>query len=592
MLTNQGGNPLAYLVRQMWKYSEGNKKRVVLFWGLCVIAISLDLFLQPLIWAKIIDTVSKEGIQEGNIQTLLTLLFATVIVELASWSFHGPSRVMEIFNAFQVRVNYRKYLLRGIMNLPLEWHVDHHSGDTIDKVGRGATALYSFSEQTFQVVYAIVRLIGSYAVLVYFSPSSGGIVLVMILITMWITMRFDRIIVKQYEELNKKENEIAESIFDAISNIATVITLRVEQLVFRAIMHKIEKPYELYKKNAVINEVKWFLTSMCCATMVALVLATYFLQNVGAKVETLTASVYLLISYLGKISDIFYTFTTMYGEILKKRANVRNSEVVAHDFTNEDTVDHVLPHNWKEITVSGLSFSYHDNGDKGLHLDDVSLRIGRGKRIALIGKTGSGKSTFLKIARGLYTPSHVSLLVDGIAVTSGFSGIEQDITLIPQSPEIFATTVRENITLGAEYHGALLSRYIDMACFTDVVNGLPKGLETSTKEKGVNLSGGQQQRLALARGLLASDGKDIVLLDEPTSSLDPSTERIVYKNIFDGMKGKTILSTLHRLHLLPLFDRIYLFEDGKVIASGSLDELLTESEEFRQLWQKSLAAVE
>ena len=478
------------------------------------------------------------------------------------------------------------------MGLPMEWHVDHHSGDTIDKVGRGTNALYAFSEQTFQVVYAVVRLVGSYAVLVYFSPSAGGIVLAMILVTMWITMRFDKVLVMQYEELNKKENAIAESIFDTISNIATVITLRVEQLVFRAIVHKIEKPYELYKKNTVINEVKWFLTSMCCSIMVALVLATYFLQNVGAKVETLTASVYLLINYLGKISDLFYTFTTMYGEILKKRANVRNSEVVAHDFNKEDIVDHVLPHSWKEIVVSGLTFSYGNNDDEGLHLDDVSLRIVRGERIALIGKTGSGKSTFLKVARGLYTPSRVKLSVDGIAVASGFSGIEQDITLIPQSPEIFATTVRENITLGAEYDDALLARYIEMACFTDVVGSLPKGLETSTKEKGVNLSGGQQQRLALACGLLASDGKGIALLDEPTSSLDPSTERTVYKNIFDAMEGKTILSTLHRLHLLPLFDRIYLFEEGKVIASGSLDELLTESEEFRQLWQKSLATAE
>jgi len=125
-----------------------------------------------------------------------------------------------------------------------------------------------------------------------------------------------------------------------------------------------------------------------------------------------------------------------------------------------------------------------------------------------------------------------------------------------------------------------------MACFTDVVEDLPKKFDSSIKEKGVNLSGGQQQRLSLARGLLACHDKDIVLLDEPTSSLDTVTEMKVYRNIFREFRDKTIISSIHRLHLLPLFHKIYVFSEGRIIASGNLEELLTHCPEFQELWRQ------
>lgn len=591
-MRNKQENPLLYLFTKMWRYSEGNRKKVVTFWSMAAISASLDLFLGPLIFAKIIDVIAKEGVNSSSLSTLGLLLGAIVLLELVCWSLHGPARVMECLNAFHVRANYRKHLLRGVMGLPMEWHVDHHSGDTIDKVAKGTTALYSFSEESFQIIYSVVRLLGSYAMLVYFSPPSAYIVLSMMILTIWITMKFDKILVKEYEQLNRTENNISESVFDAISNIATVIILRVERLVFRAIEHKIQKPYELFKHNTLLNEIKWFLTSMCCALMVALVLGVYFYTNKGVEAAAMVASVYLLISYLGKISELFYTFTTKYGQVLKQRAAVRNAEELAHDFRNENVPDHVLPQEWKHLDVSELTFSYHSEDGGDLHLDDVSLRINRGEKIAFIGETGSGKTTFLKVARGLYDTKSLVLRVDGVDVAEGFEGIEEDIALVPQNPELFATTIRENITLGALYDDAFVRQYTDMACFTDVAEKLPHGLETSIKEKGVNLSGGQQQRLALARGLLASHDKGILLLDEPTSSLDAVTEMKVYQNIFTGCDGKTIISTIHRLHLLPLFDRIYLFEGGKVVASGTLSELLRNCEAFQALWQKSIAATE
>jgi ABC-type multidrug transport system fused ATPase/permease subunit len=237
------------------------------------------------------------------------------------------------------------------------------------------------------------------------------------------------------------------------------------------------------------------------------------------------------------------------------------------------------------LEVNNLSFSYHNENDAELHLNNICFSINHSERVALVGETGSGKTTFLKIMRDLYHPRNLTLSVDGQIIPQGFEGINRAITLVQQDPEILAKTVGENITMGAEYDSNLILKYTNMACFTDVVLNLPKKFDSSIKEKGINLSGGQQQRLALSRGLLACHDKDIVLLDEPTSSLDTITEITVYQNIFREFKDKTIISTIHQLHLLPLFDRICVFDNGQIVGSGTLQELLTSCPKFVSLWE-------
>jgi ATP-binding cassette, subfamily B, bacterial len=468
----------------------------------------------------------------------------------------------------------------------MEWHADHHSGDTIDKIEKGANSLFAFSEASFEVIYAVVQLVVSFSILAYFSTSAAFIVLGMILISVWITVRFDKVMIPQYKELNRSENQISESVFDAVSNITTVIILRVEKLVFKAIIHKVEKPFTLFRHNQRLSEMKWFLTSICVAVMTILVISVYFWDNIGTAQGVLIGSVYLLFNYLGKISELFFRFTGMYSDIIKQRSRVMNAEELTADFKTENFTNHVLPEDWRRLDVRDLNFSYHTEGNGNLHLENVSVSFERGKRYAIVGESGGGKSTLLKIMRDLYHPKSGVLFVDGAVVKDGFAGISRAIALVPQNPEIFATSISENITLGAEYDQKFIRYFTDMACFTDVVEGLPKKFDSSIKEKGVNLSGGQQQRLALSRGLLACHDKDVVLLDEPTSSLDTATEMKVYRNIFREFSDKTVISSIHRLHLLPLFHEIYVFSGGRMVASGSLQDLLTHNPEFQELWRQ------
>ena len=590
MQNAEKANPLVYLFKKTWKYSEGNRNKIVWFWIMFIIANSLTLFAGPLVWAEIINVITLQGITIDSFIYLCKLLTITLVIEIVFWCLHGPARVLENVNAFKAKANYRKFLLQGVMSMPIEWQGDHHSGDTIDRVEKGTSALFSFSESSFEVIYAMVQLIGCLIMIAYFSTPLVCIVIVMIFVSGIITMRFDKTLVAQYRQLNRAENGISERVFDTISNITTVIILRVERVIFKAISNKIDAPLELFTKNNALNEMKWFLTSICCIVTTILVLGTYFWQNIGSTKGILVGSVYLLINYLDRLNQVFYKFTNLYGDILQRKAKVNNAEEIAQDFKAENEVNHLLPKEWNELKIESLNFSYRDTAKgRDLNLKNISLSIKHGERIAFVGKTGSGKTTFLKIIRDLYHPISLKLTVDGIYIPNGFAGICQAIALVPQDPEIFSTTILENITLGAEYDMEQIRRCSDMACFTEVVEGLPKGFETSMKEKGIDISGGQQQRLALTRGLLACENKDIILLDEPTKSLDTVTEISAYRNIFAGFPKQTIIAVEHRTHLLPMFDRICLFDKGKIIAIRTLKELLANSAEFQDLWQNSIA---
>ncbi len=205
---------------------------------------------------------------------------------------------------------------------------------------------------------------------------------------------------------------------------------------------------------------------------------------------------------------------------------------------------------WKTIDIEMLNFSHneekhHSKVTQGLK--DVDIHIARGKKIALIGESGSGKSTLLALLRGLYgaNPS-----------TAVYIDSKEEILEVCQ-----------------------------LAHFEEVVRQLPKGLQSNIQEKGVNLSGGQKQRLALVRGILAARESNIVLLDEPTSSVDPKTEMIIFDKLFEAFKEKVIVASLHRLHLLTKFDYIYLLENGQVLDEGTFEELRMNSPVFQELWR-------
>lgn len=225
-------------------------------------------------------------------------------------------------------------------------------------------------------------------------------------------------------------------------------------------------------------------------------------------------------------------------------------------------------------------------------VEGLSFTLREGETLGIVGESGSGKTTLLSLLRGLYQPEPgLEIDVDGGEpiqpkdIQTWLDRLNEAVTLFPQEPEIFENTIAYNITLGLPFSEAEIIDVCDTAHFTEVVRNLPQGLGSDIREKGVNLSGGQKQRLALARGILAARDSSLALLDEPTSSIDPRTEAMIYDNLFTAFSDKAIISSIHRLHLLPRFDHIYILQQGRIVAGGSFDDLRANDPIFRELWR-------
>ena len=582
-MTNTSQNPAIFLLGKLWEYSGENKKRVVFYYS-CYVFAAIFSFLEPLAIGMMINTFQEIGFTQGA-WPILKWLVAWILLGVLFWVFHGPARVIETTNAFLVRANYKMHLLEGTMDLPINWHSGHHSGDTIDKIEKGSQALGDFSKSSYSIIYSLFKLISSYLVLVYFNIHAIYIVPFFVLIIFSIIIKFDKKLIPMYKEVHRADNRTSAKVFDIISNITTVIILRIEDLVSKAMKLKIMYPYALYVKTKIREEIKWSLASLMSHAIIFLVLISLFFPAYTSGEVLLIGNIFIVYQYLERLKDVFFNFASKYSEIVNQRTKVMNAQILSNEFKNKNKKRKININHWKELKIENLNFSYHEKKGLDLHLSDINMLIKRRQRVALIGESGSGKTTFLKVFRELYPFDKGTIKLNDQKL-KGLKEISEHISLIPQDPEIFNSTIKENITMGVGHNIKTIKKYTNMAKFTGVVNKLPNKWNSSINEKGVNLSGGQKQRLALARGLLASQDKEFILLDEPTSSVDPKNEIMIYNNIFKNFKDKTVISSVHRMHLLPLFDNIYYFDKGKIIASGSFDELLKNSKPFQKAWKK------
>jgi ATP-binding cassette, subfamily B, bacterial len=579
-------NPYISLLRTAWHYARHERKKYVLVYTLFFFANVIQS-LNPILFGWFVGKIQQDTRQVFYYALLYALAYFGM--KFVEWCFHGPSRIMERQLAFNLSRNFLLERYHQALHLPVKWHQDHHSGSTINRIRKAYEALKEFFDKGFMYVHALCKLVFSVIAMLYFSPLFGSIGIMLGMITIWVIMKFDKPFIKTLDDVNEREHVVSSTLFDSLSNIMTVITLRLEKSMETGLLNKIQAIARPFRKNAVINEWKWFVADMMVTLIYVVIAAGYVYQNWESGMVFPVAGLVTLLGFVSQFTSVFHDVAWQYTEIIRYNTHLETARNIEKSYEEKHRPDQPtdLPGDWQTIEINNLSYSHRnqydsDHAPQSLH--NLQLSIGRGKKIALIGESGSGKSTLLALLRGLYNPeAGMQLLVDGKPFA--LATINETVTLFPQEPEIFENTIAYNITLGLPFTDSEIMAVSESAHFIDVITQLPKGLESDIREKGVNLSGGQKQRLALARGILAASESEVVLLDEPTSSVDPKTEAMIYQKMFAAFENKAIISSMHRLHLLYQFDYIYVLTQGRIVAEGTFEHLRENSPIFQELWK-------
>lgn len=580
-------NPYISLMRTAWRYARQEKKQYVLVYTLFIIASAVSA-MNPLLYGWFINAVQDKGISQLTYAWWYAGGFMGL--KLLEWAFHGPARIMERHLAFNLSRNFLQELYHQTLHLPVRWHQDHHSGVTINRIRKAYEALKDFFQNGFMYLYTLTKFLSSFIAMILFSPVFGAVGVLIGACTVYLIFRFDKPFMAAVDEKNEREHVVSGSLFDSLSNIITVITLRLEKRMEGSMLQKVKAVFPPFSRSVKINEWKWFAADTLVSVIYVVTAVGYIYQHTRPGSTFMLGSLVALLGFVNQFTSVFHDIAYQYTQIVQYNTDVDTARFIGQAYRQQHLPDANagLPPHWHELRVSGLNFSHQADavaGKKIQGLRDISIRLERGKRVAFIGESGSGKSTLMAVLRGLYDPEPgIRISVDD-GMEADTAQLAESITLFPQDPEIFENTIEHNITLGLPFVETDIRQVCHTAHFADVIDQLPRGLQSNIQEKGVNLSGGQRQRLALARGVLAARSSDIVLLDEPTSSVDPKTEVQIYEKMFIAFKSKAIASTLHRLYLLPYFDYIYVMQNGRIAAEGTLAELKQNSALFNELWK-------
>jgi ABC-type multidrug transport system fused ATPase/permease subunit len=230
-------------------------------------------------------------------------------------------------------------------------------------------------------------------------------------------------------------------------------------------------------------------------------------------------------------------------------------------------------HLTKRVDLKNISYRYSGTSEPALK--DISFSIEKGQSIALIGKSGAGKTTLVDVILGLLEPDSGDITVDSVSIYDKLRSWQNLVGYIPQSISLLDESVERNIAFGVPDHlidSDRLNKVIKAAQLEELIEQLPDGIKTSVGERGVRLSGGQRQRIGIARALYFE--REILVLDEATSALDNETESLVTEAIRALSGTKTMIIIAHRLTTVEHCDRIYLLEKGRIVQSGSYQEVV------------------
>ncbi len=508
---------------------------------------------------------------------LLTVVLRLIAITLNVWQ--GRSFVLV---AKEVVFNIRRRLLDRLSRIALSQYETLGSGKVTSHFVTDLNAIDGFLGASISgFLVAVLSLLGVAIVLFWMNWQLALFILLLNPVVIGFSTRLG----KRVKEWKRRENSafelFQEALTETLDALAQIRTMNRERHYLARVIDKagdIRRHAADYAwKSDALGRTSFFifLVGFDIFRAISMLMVVYSDLSIG---EMLAVFGYLwfMMSPVQEIINIQYAWFAANAAMARVNgllALEAADEGVGgrNPFAEVDTVGLELRH---------LSFAY---GEGDIVLDDVSLSVQPGEKVALVGASGGGKSTLVQALLGLYPPSAGSILYGGVEVAEiGWPTVRDQVGVVLQHPILFNASVRDNLAMGRDYPDEKLWHALEIAQLKPLVEDLSGALDAIVGRHGVRLSGGQRQRLAIARMVLTEP--KVVILDEATSALDTGTERTLHHALAEFLRERTTLIIAHRLSAVKQADRILVFENGRVVEEGEHAALMEKGGLYHKLY--------
>ncbi|MCW8880931.1 MAG: ABC transporter ATP-binding protein/permease [Sedimenticola sp.] len=508
---------------------------------------------------------------------LLTMAMRLTSLVLGVWQMRQFTIISK-----DVTFRIRRSLLQRLERVSMAEYETLGSGTVASHLVTDIDAVDSFlGVATSKFLVAVLSIIGTAAVLLWMHWQLAIFILLLNPIVIWITTVFGH----RVKALKRRENSAYQAFQESLSETLDAIQqIRASNREKHYIQRIIDKADRIRQHSAAFTWKSDAAQRLSFTTILfgfdffrALSMVMVLFSNLSiGEMLAVYAYLWFMMAPLQEILAIQYSYNAA------KAALERINQLIQVDLEPcyPHQTDPFAGNTTTDIRLERICFRY---GDGPLVLDNLSLTIKAGEKVALVGASGGGKTTLVQIILGLYPPESGTLYFNGVPVTEiGMDKVREHVATVLQQPALFNDSVRINLTLGKPYSDEKLWRALEIAQLDETIRDLDQGLDTRVGRDGIRLSGGQRQRLAIARMVLTNP--KLVILDEATSALDTTTEERLHQALQTFLKGRTTLIIAHRLSAVKQADRALVFEDGRIIEQGSHDELINRQGLYASLY--------
>lgn len=553
------------------------------------VALAVAAFAEPLIMGRIIDGLTHLS-KDAPATALAPWIVAWVVFGLFTIGAGVAIALHSDRLAHRNRLSTMANFFEHVLELPIAFHSSNHSGRVLKAMLEGTNAMAWVWLNFFREHFSALLSVGVLLPLTLFVNWRLGAILVVLVLAFTALASY---VLRRTETLQGEVEEfqsgLAAHASDALGNVAVIQSFtraRAEKEAMRTIIQDL-----LRVQIPVLSW--WALANVATRASGTLTMTAIFITGIAlhqkgaATVGEIVAFMSLATMLVTKLDHVVTFVNGVFMQAPKMR----------EFFEVFDTVPTVRdrPHAKQvarfegEVTFDDVAFSY--DGRRSA-LDGVSFAARPGETVALVGTTGSGKSTTLGLLHRTFDPDAGAIRIDGIDIRDiGLSSLRHNIGVVFQEPMLFNRSIRENLQVGRpDATDAEMLDALDRAQATEFMARQPDGLDTIIGERGRSLSGGERQRLSIARALLKNP--PMLILDEATSALDAATERKLQQALETVMEGRTTFVIAHRLATIRNADRILVFENGKIVEAGNFDELVAINQRFATLARAQFMAAE